>query len=197
MVADENMPERTDEELVESILAGAEDDFRVLVLRYQQRLANYLTRILRNQDEALELSQDVFLRVYRALDRFDSSYRFSTWLFRVAQNAAIDLMRKRRLKLVSLTRPETGDSDGGEWEFASDEQGPYGELRNRERGGAILMAVSRLKGEYRELIELRHFAELSYDDIAEIKEMPLGTVKNKLFRGRQMLKDELEEFLRD
>ena len=192
-----SMSERTDEELVESILSGSEDDFRVLVLRYQQRVVNYLTRILRNQDEALELAQDVFLRVYRALDRFDPSYRFSTWLFRVAQNAAIDLMRKRRLKLVSLTRPETGDSEGGEWEFASEEAGPYGDLRNLERGSAILAAVQELKGEYRELIELRHFAEMSYDDIAELKGMPLGTVKNKLFRGRQMLKEQLEDYLTD
>lgn len=191
------MTEKTDEELVVSILAGQEDDFRVLVLRYQQRVGNYLTRILRNQDEAVELAQEVFLRVYRALDRFDPSYRFSTWLFRVAQNAAIDLMRRRRLKLVSLHRPETGDSSGGDWEFASSEQGPYGDMRNRERGRAILAAVSALKGEYRELIELRHFAEMSYDDIAELKEMPLGTVKNKLFRGRQMLKEQLEEFLLD
>jgi len=191
------MAEKTDEELVESILAGQEDDFRILVLRYQQRVANYLTRILRNQDEAIEVSQEVFLRVYRALDRFDASYRFSTWLFRVAQNAAIDLMRKRRLKLVSLHRPETGDSEGGDWEFASDDQGPYGDLRNRERGSAILTAVAALKGEYRELVELRHFAEMSYDEIAELKEMPLGTVKNKLFRGRQMLKEQLEEFLSD
>ncbi len=191
------MTDRTDEELVQSILEGCEDDFRVLVIRYQQRVVNYLTRMLRHHDEALELSQEVFLRVYRALYRYDPSYRFSTWLFRVAQNAAIDLMRKRRLKLVSLTRPPTGEAEGGDWEFPSDEQGPYGTLRNRERGQAILAAVAELKDEYRELIELRHFAELSYDEIAELKGMPLGTVKNKLFRGRQMLKERLEDFLSD
>jgi RNA polymerase sigma-70 factor (ECF subfamily) len=191
------MAQKTDEELVRAILDGDDEPFRELVTRYQNRVVNYLNRMLRDVDEAQELAQEVFVRIYRALDRFDPSYRFSTWLFRVAQNAAIDRIRKRRLVMVSLNRPETATSDGGEWEFPSDEPTPYGELRNQERGGAIRRAVAELKGEYRELIELRHFAELSYEEIADLKEMPLGTVKNKLFRGRQMLKLKLADYLTD
>ena len=191
------MAQKTDEELVEAILAGDEERFRELVVRYQSRVVNYLQRMLRDVEEAHELGQEVFLRVYRALDRFDQSYRFSTWLFRVAQNAAIDRIRKRRLKVVSINRPETGDSEGGEWEFESPEPTPYQSARNRERAGAILQAIQGLRDEYRELIELRHFAELSYEEIAELKGMPLGTVKNKLFRGRQMLKGVLADFLTD
>lgn len=191
------MAQKTDEELVRAILEGDEDSFRELVGRYQSRVVNYLNRMLRNQEEAQELAQEVFVRVYRALDRFDPKYRFSTWLFRVAQNAAIDRIRKRRLVMVSLHRPETGQSDGGEWEFPSEGPTPYGELRNVERGSAIRRAVAGLKGEYRELIELRHFGELSYEEIAELKDMPLGTVKNKLFRGRQMLKAKLADYLSD
>ncbi|HVS12393.1 MAG TPA: sigma-70 family RNA polymerase sigma factor [Thermoanaerobaculia bacterium] len=189
--------QRTDEELVGDILAGNEDCFRVLVVRYQSRVVNYLHRMLRDLDEAHELAQEVFLRVYRALDRFDPRYRFSTWLFRVAQNAAIDQIRKRRLAMVSMHRPETGDSEGGEWEFPSDDPDPYRQVRNMERGEALTRAIEGLKGEYKELIELRHFAELSYEEIAELKGMPLGTVKNKLFRGRQMLKAKLIDFLSD
>jgi RNA polymerase sigma-70 factor (ECF subfamily) len=188
---------KTDEELVCDILAGNEDCFRVLVVRYQSRVVNYLHRMLRDLDEAHELAQEVFLRVYRALDRFDPRYKFSTWLFRVAQNAAIDQIRKRRLSVVSMHRPETGDSEGGEWEFASEDPDPYRQARNVERGEALSRAIDSLRGEYRELIELRHFAELSYEEIAELKGMPLGTVKNKLFRGRQMLKVKLEDFLTD
>ena len=191
------MSQPTDEELVAAILAGDDESFRVLVLRYQARAVNYLNRLLRNVDEAHELAQEVFLRVYRALDRFDPRYRFSTWFFRVAQNAAIDRIRKRRLITVSLNRPETGSSEGGDWELPSGDRGPYGDLRNRERQDAIVDAIAGLKEEYRELIELRHFAELSYDEIAELKGMPLGTVKNKLFRGRQMLKSKLSDFLSD
>ena len=110
------MEPATDEELVEAILGGDDDSFRELVGRYQGRVVNYLYRLLRNLEEAHDLAQEVFLRIYRALDRFDPSYRFSTWLFRVAQNAAIDRIRKRRLKVVSIHRPETDDGGGGEWE---------------------------------------------------------------------------------
>lgn len=115
----------------------------------------------------------------------------------MAQNAAIDQIRKRRLQLVSMDRTGDGSSGSGAWEFASSDPSPYGDLRNRERGEAIQEAIDGLPWDYRELIVLRHFGELSYDEIAALKGMPLGTVKNKLFRGRQMMKDKLREFLAD
>ena len=180
-----------------AVLAGHTERYEELVARYQGRVVNYLYRVLHSLDDAHDLAQEVFLRVYRALDRYDSQFKFSTWLFRVAQNAAIDRVRKRRVHLVSMERPESESGDGGTFEFASADRGPYGALRNVERGRAIARAIGELPGEYRELIELRHFAELSYGEIAELKGMPLGTVKNKLFRGRQMLKETLAEFLED
>ncbi len=186
-----------DEELVAEVLAGDRDRFGDLVERYQGRLVNYLYRLLRNLDEAHELAQEVFLKVYQALDRYDPRYRFSTWLFRVAQNAAIDQIRRRRLKLVPIHRQEEGDEEGRDWDLPGPERGPYRHLRNRERGEAIQQAIDALPWEYRELIVLRHYGELSYEEIAGVKEMPLGTVKNKLFRGRQMLKEKLAEFLTD
>lgn len=190
-------PQPSDEELIRSILAGDQELFGDLVLRYQGRLVNYLFRLLRNMEEAHDLAQEVFFKVYQALDRYNPEYRFSTWLFRVGQNAAIDLIRKRRLKLVPMHYRDDDDGPGREWEFAGNERDAYGEMRNQERGRAILEAIAELPVEYRELIELRHFGELSYDEIATMKEMPLGTVKNKLFRGRQILKDTLKEFLSD
>ena len=190
------MAQLKDEELVALILEGAADQYTELVKRYQGRIVNYLYRLLRNVDDAHDLAQDVFLRVYRALDRYNPEYKFSTWLFRVAQNAAIDVVRKRRLQVVSMHRK---DDDGSEstWEFASGDPSPYGDSRNRERGHAIQVAIDELPEEYRELIRLRHYAELSYGEISDMKEMPLGTVKNKLFRGRQMLKERLSDFLTD
>lgn len=189
--------ELSDEALVSTILDGEPDLFAELVGRYQGRLVNYLYRLVGNLDEAHELAQEVFFKVYQALDRFDPRYRFSTWIFRVAQNAAIDQIRKRRLKMVSLNRPDDEEEEGREWELPSQERDAYGDLRNRERGEAIRRAVEELPWEYRELIVLRHFGELSYDEIARTKEMPLGTVKNKLFRGRQMLKEQLASYLTD
>lgn len=184
----------TDEELVAAVLRGDRDRFADLVGRYQGRLVSYLYRLLRSSDEAHDLAQEVFLKVYQALDRFDPTYRFSTWLFRVAQNAAIDQLRRQRLKLVPMLRDAPAGEEAREWEFPSPGAGPYGDLRNRERGEAIQEAVESLPWEYRELILLRHFGELSYEEIAQLKRLPLGTVKNKLFRGRQMLKEKLADF---
>jgi RNA polymerase sigma-70 factor (ECF subfamily) len=186
----------SDEDLVAAVLAGDRERFAGLVERYQGRLINYLFRLLRNADDAHDLAQEVLLKVYQVLDRYDPQYRFSTWLFRIAQNAAIDQIRRRRLKLVSL-RQDADDGEGRDWELPSLERSPYGNLRNRERGGAIQRAIDSLPWEYRELILLRHYGELPYEDIARLKQMPLGTVKNKLFRGRQMLKERLQDFLTD
>lgn len=186
-----------DEELVASVLEGDVDLYGEIIGRYKGRLTNYLFRMLHNEEDAHDLAQEVFIKIYGALDRFDPRYRFSTWLFRVAQNAAIDRIRKRKLRLVSLHRPSDGESDGGDWELPGDGRTPYQDARNVERGAAIREAIDALPWEYRELITLRHYGELSYDEIAKLKEMPLGTVKNKLFRGRQMLKEQLADYLTD
>ena len=182
----------TDEALVRSILAGERDRFEVLVERYQTRLVNYLYRMVRNLEEAHDLSQEVFIRVYQALDRYDSQYRFSTWLFRVAQNAAIDVIRKRRIQLVPLTRrADEGSEATVDLELPDGERSALETLQSRERDASIRSAIDGLPWEYRELILLRHYGELAYEEIAEVKAMPLGTVKNKLFRARQMLKQQL------
>lgn len=189
----------SDEELVAAVLGGHRERFGDLVERYQGRLINYLVRLLRNSDDAHDLAQEVLVKVYQVLDRYDAQYKFSTWLFRIAQNAAIDQIRRRRLKLVSLRQGRQADETGEDrdWDLPSGERGPYGDLRNRERGDAIQQAIEALPWEYRELILLRHIGELPYEEIARLKQMPLGTVKNKLFRGRQMLKERLGDFLTD
>jgi len=181
-------PETADEELVQVVLAGDRERYRELVERYQGRLVSYLYRMVRNMDEAHDLAQEVFMRVYQALDRFDPRYRFSTWLFRVAQNAAIDQIRKRRFRPLSLQRFDDAGEEAREWELPAVEPTAYDQLSGRERDQAIQRAIDGLPWEYRELILLRHYGELSYDEIAATKQMPLGTVKNKLFRARQMLK---------
>jgi RNA polymerase sigma-70 factor (ECF subfamily) len=180
-----------DGEVVRRVLAGDEDLCEVLVRRYQVRLVSHVTRMVGNRDDAMDLSQEIFLRVFQALDRFNPAYKFSTWLFRIAGNAAIDHLRKRRLRTVSL---EPADPESGlpsPPEQRSPGLDPYGELRNVERGDAIARAIQELPLDFRELIALRHFAGLSYDEIATVKNMPLGTVKNKLFRARAVLKERL------
>ncbi len=180
-----------DNAIVRRVLSGEEDLFGVLVRRYQVRLVSHVARMVGNRDDALDLAQEVFLKVFQALGRFDPAYKFSTWLFRIAGNAAIDHLRKRRPRTVPL---EMGDPESGGPsvpEQKSTGLDPYGHLRNLERGSAITRAIQELPADFRELIALRHFAGLSYEEIAGVKNMPLGTVKNKLFRARAVLKERL------
>jgi len=184
--------ELEDGELVRRVLGGEEELFDTLVRRYQVRVVSHVTRMVGSREDALDLAQEIFLKVFQALDRFNPAYKFSTWLFRIAGNAAIDHLRKRRPKTVPL---ETPDPDGASPPYAVEQRSnwldPYGELRNTERGEAIHRAIQELPPDFRELIALRHFAGLSYEEIALVKKMPLGTVKNKLFRARVVLKDRL------
>lgn len=189
---DEKMDDRA---LVERIVSGERDLFTDLVARYEKRILNYVYRIIHRYEDAHDLTQEIFIKVFMALDRYDPKYQFSTWIFRIAQNSAIDTLRKRSLPEVSLTRSGPDDEDGKEREVEDDGISPYRELKNKELSAAIDDAIGNLPVDYRELIQLRHFGELSYEEIADLKEMPLGTVKNKLFRARNMLKDTLSHFL--
>ncbi|MGH9363847.1 MAG: sigma-70 family RNA polymerase sigma factor [Thermoanaerobaculia bacterium] len=163
----------------------------MLVRRYQTRILSHVARMVGSRDDALDLSQEIFVKVFQALSRYNPEFKFSTWLFRIAGNAAIDHLRKRRPRTVPLQVPEPAGGQGkvSPFEYKSSDMDPYAELRNSERGKAIAGAIARLPPEFRELITLRHFTGLSYEEIAEIKQMPLGTVKNKLFRARTVLKE--------
>ena len=187
--------QRDDRSLVEQILGGDRDLFGVLVSRYEKRVVNYVYRITHRYEEAHDLAQEIFVKVYLALDRYDPKYQFSTWLFRIAQNSAIDALRKKAISEVPLTRGDDDESGTREREFADGGISPYRALKNKQLSSAIDSAVGKLPPDYRELIQLRHFAELSYEEIASMKKLPLGTVKNKLFRARNLLKDALGSFV--
>lgn len=182
----------TDTELVRRVVSGEEALFEVLVRRYQTRVVAHVSRMVGSRDDALDLAQEIFLKVFQALDRYNPEFKFSTWLFRIAGNAAIDHLRKRRPRTVPLEIPDPESRSGvAAIEHESPGLDPYGELRNVERGEAITRAINALPPEFRELIALRHFGGLSYEEIATLKNMPLGTVKNKLFRARVVLKERL------
>jgi RNA polymerase sigma-70 factor, ECF subfamily len=184
-----------DRALVSRILEGERDLFSDLVRRYEKRVVNYVYRITHRYEDAHDLAQEIFVKVYTALDRYDPKYQFSTWIFRIAQNSAIDALRKRSISEVSLTTSPDDDRQGKEREFAAPGVSPYRDIKNKELSEAIDLAVEKLPPDYRELVQLRHFGELSYEEIATLKKLPLGTVKNKLFRARNLLKEELESFI--
>ena len=184
-----------DRAVVARILEGDRDRFSDLVKRYEKRVINYVYRITHRYEDAHDLAQEIFVKVFLALDRYDPKYQFSTWLFRIAQNSAIDALRKKSISEVPIFRPTDEEPTGKEREFADDGISPYRALKNKQLASAIDLAVEKLPTDYRELIQLRHFAALSYEEIATMKKLPLGTVKNKLFRARNLLKDALDSFV--
>jgi len=185
---------REDERLVTAALEGDEDAFAKLVFRYQRRLTAFLSQLVGDVELAKELTQEAFIRAWSALYRYDPKYRFSTWLFRIGHNLGIDHLRRRRLKTISIIR-EDREGDEVEVVLVDHSKDPLGHLKNTELSNALRQAIKALRPEYRELVLLRHFGGLSYQDIADLEGMPLGTVKNKLFRAHSVLRRELESFL--
>ena len=182
-----NIREFTDIELISASIAGGEDGFEELVRRYQRPIVGYVYRMLGNHESALDVTQEVFIKVFNSLDRYSSEYKFSTWLYRIAHNAAIDHMRRNSINTQSL---ETENADGT-YQLQIESPGPTPE-QDRERSEwrtQIDAVVKCLPTPYRDLILLRHSQDLSYDEIAEVTGLPLGTVKNRLFRAREMMRD--------
>lgn len=182
-----NLRDLTDGELLAKAIAGREDGFEELVRRYQRPITNYVYRMVGNYDAALDVTQEVFIKVYNSMSRYSSEYKFSTWLYKIAHNAAIDYLRRNSNNQQSL---ETENSDGTyQLQFESKRPSPELERQRSEWREEIAAVVKCLPTGYRELILLRHTNDLSYDEIAEITNLPLGTVKNRLFRAREMMRD--------
>src|SRR2546425_11991222 len=175
-----------DGELVTSALSGREACFEELVRRYQRPIAAYVYRMVGNYDSALDVTQEVFIKVYNSLSRYRSEFKFSTWIYKIAHNAAIDYLRRRSAREQTLS-----DEPGGERAEVAVERrlSPEQESERNERCSEIELVVQTLPHAYRELIVLRHSNDLSYDEIAEVTGLPLGTVKNRLFRSREAMRD--------
>ncbi len=181
----------TDEEIIEKIKGGSIELFEVIVSRYQRKLINYIYRMINDFDSAMELCQEVFIKVYNSLDKYNPCYKFTTWIHRIASNATIDWMRKKKIDAYSLDGWEDEDSPSLGQQIASDDLTPLEKLEMRQLRGRIDDAIDDLPFIYKQLIVLRHLNELSYEEISNAVELPLGTVKNRIFRGREMLKAKL------
>lgn len=176
-----------DIELVAATLAGADDGFDEIVRRYQRPISGYVYRMLNDYDAARDVVQEVFIKVHNSLGTYKAEYRFSTWLYRIAHNAAIDHLRRRPVLEQSL---ETEGSDGTySINLESSAPNPLDEQLASELRGQIESVVKCLPASYRELILLRHSQDMSYEEISEITDLPLGTVKNRLFRAREMMRE--------
>lgn len=183
----ENLREFTDGELIVKAISGREDSFEELVRRYQRPITNYVYRMLGNYDASLDVTQEIFIKVYNSMSRYSAEYKFSTWLYKISHNAAIDYLRRNSNHEQSL---EIEGEDGSyQVQYESKRPTPEQEREQNEWREEIETVVKRLPSGYRELIMLRHTNDLSYDEIAEITNLPLGTVKNRLFRAREMMRE--------
>ena len=176
-----------DSELVQSTLAGRESDFEELVRRYQRPIAAYVYRMVGDYDAALDLTQEVFIKVYASLSRYRPEFKFSTWIYKIAHNSAIDHLRRH------ATREAVASSEDNRAEGTVESRrlSPEQESERSERCSEIEQVVQLLPAPYRELILLRHAQDLSYEEIAEVTGLPLGTVKNRLFRAREAMREHL------
>jgi len=181
------IPGLTDGELISIAIGGRADGFEELVRRYQRPITGYVFRMLGDYESSLDVTQEVFIKVYNSLSKYSPEYKFSTWLYRIAHNAAIDHMRRNSVNAQSL---EAENADGSyQIQIESSRPSPEQDHERTEWRAEIEAVVKCLPPAYRDLILLRHSQDLSYDEIAEVTGLPLGTVKNRLFRAREMMRD--------
>ena len=181
-----------DSELVSGALAGSELAYRDLVRRYQRPLFSLIVRMVRDAQLAEDLTQEVFVKAFRALSSYDHRRKFSSWLFKIAHNATIDHLRKGRLATVPLEDPS---SDRGDWIESIEDAGAVDPQEVQERGElarVLEAAIAELRPTYREVMILRHREELTYQEMTEITGLTLAAVKTNLHRARK----ELAEILR-
>ncbi len=177
-----------EKEWVARARSGDEEAFRAIVRRYQGEVYNLAGRILRNREDAEDAAQDVFVRIYGALHQYDPRYPFRNWVLRITHNLCIDCLRRKRVPTVSMDEPiRQKDGEMG-WELPDpDAPDPLEQVMRTEESRWIEEAIGSLGPTLRTAITLRHFHGLRYEEIAEILEVPLGTVKVRIFRARAAL----------
>ncbi len=182
---------KSDEALAVEAKRGSEEAFRELVERFHRPVYALIVRIVRQPELAEDLSQETFLKAWKALARFDPERRFSSWIFKIAHNSALDELRRGGLETVSLDAPFAGDDEPPELPADLAAENPLLRTLARESGRLLERAISRLRPAYRGILLLRFAQEMSYDEIAEVLGLPLGTVKIHIFRARAELLREM------
>ena len=182
-----------DQDLVRRTLRGDKGAFEMIVRRYQQPIVNYVGRMVREREMALDFSQEIFLKVYASLGSYRPQYKFSTWLFKIASNFMIDHWRKKKLPTTSIDQSFDPEDDGRRLQVADEASSVGRQYELKEMRGRIDAALERLPPAFRELFVWRHVNGLSYEEMAEIKGLPVGTVKNRVFQAKEMLRRMLEE----
>jgi len=188
-----NLP---DADVVALALEGRESAHRELIRRYERPVFSLVFRMVRDRELAEDLTQDTFVKVLSHLDRYRADFKFSSWLFKIANNVAIDHLRRRQLDTVSMHgSPNAVTVEAQEstrFDVADAAENALEEMEAKELGSAIERAIAQLRPEYRSCIMLRHVEGRSYEEIASTLDLPLGTVKTYIHRARHELRRALE-----
>ncbi len=187
-----NLP---DADLAALAREGREVAFRELVRRYERPVFSLIFRMVRDREMSEDLAQETFIKVLNHIDRYRPEFKFSSWLFKIANNLTIDHLRKRQLKTISIDgsphAATAAEAEASAFDVESRGETPLDELESRELGGAIEKAIAKLRPEYRACILLRHVEDRSYEEIAATLDLPLGTVKTYIHRARHELREAL------
>lgn len=190
---DTDLSQVDDRALAAQAAQGRERAFRELLTRYERPVFSLVYRMVRDRNLAEDLAQEAFIRAFNAIKSYDATYKFSSWIFKIANNHTIDYLRKRKLDTVSMDgSPTATNSDEAQRtrivvEATGERPDEY--VESKELGGLIEEAIGQLRPEYRAVILLRHVEGYAYEEIADTLELPLGTVKTYLHRARKELKD--------
>jgi len=167
------------------------EDFRTILANYQDRVYNQAYRILGNAEDAEEATQDIFLKIYKSLDDFRGDSKMSTWIYRITSNECISRLRKKQLETSSLDEPFEDDGRSLSDVIADGGADPITILESDETAGMIRAEVQKLPANWAMAVSLYHFDDLSYDEVAEMMEIPKATVATYISRGRKQLADRL------
>ena len=188
-----NLP---DADLVALAQEGREAAYRELVRRYERPDFSLIFRMVRDREVSEDLAQDTFIKVLNHIDKYRPEFKFSSWLFKIANNIAIDHLRKRTVDTISMDGSPNAVSatevEATSFELADEGENALDELTARELGSAIEQAIGKLRPEYRNCIMLRHVEGRSYEEIAATLDLPLGTVKTYIHRARHQLREALQ-----
>jgi RNA polymerase sigma-70 factor (ECF subfamily) len=174
--------------LIDLAVGGDEASYAKLLQRYKRPVYHMILKMVRNVDDAEDLTIESFAKAFRSLHRFKKDFTFSTWLFRIATNNTIDYIRKKKLNTLSIENTYT-DDDGQSVSIDVEDENPdpQEETIKAQKAELIQIFVDKLPAKYQKLVRLRYFNELSYEEIAVALEAPLGTVKAQLHRARELM----------
>ncbi len=182
-----------DKKLVKQALQGDRQAFEMILKRHQQPLLNYIGRMIGDRELALDFTQDVFIKTYSSLHSYRPQFKFRTWLFKIASNHIIDYWRKKKIDAFSVDQTASEDTNFPSFEIPSDEPSICARFELNELTAKVEQVLKYLPPNFRELFVWRYVNEFSYQEIAEIKGIPVGTVKNRVFQSKELIRKLLEE----